>query len=203
MKKNEEIIPEQHTGKVIDTTDSIELDSAEQAEIFFREVKGRLLNVNSWGNIAGVVSADFQVVDKDGREVNRPVREGDYFKIDIPGPGSPDGEGRDWVRVEEIKSVSDIGMESLGIRVRPSPNPHTSDEHIAHFYSEESTSNFIVTREGKKITAGVYDRNTKPNMEVERPVEKARHWVVGLSALVWFSKFQWHQLVKGLLNRSL
>ena len=201
MKQNEEIIPEHYTGRTIDTDRSLELTSTEEAKIFFDVVKARLLDVNSWGKMAGIATADFQVVDRDGREVNRPVREGDYFKIDVPGPGSLDGEGYDWVRVEEIKSVSDVTMESLGVRVRPSKNPQNTDEHISHFYSKESTSNFIVTREGKTITAGVYDRNTKPNTEVDDPVDKARHWVVGLSALVWFSRFQWHQLVKGLLDR--
>jgi len=201
MKENEEIIPEHHTGRTIDTDRCIELDSTEEAKAFFETVKARLLNVNAWGKIAGLASADFQVVDKDGKEVSRPVREGDYFKIDVPGPGSLDGEGHDWVRVEEIKSVSTEQMESLGIRVRPSANPQNTSEHVSHFYSEESTSNFIVTREGKSITAGVYDRNTKPNVEAEHPVDKARHWVVGLSAVVWFSKVQWHQLVKGLLSR--
>jgi hypothetical protein len=201
MKENEEIIPEHYTGRVIDTDRSLVLDSTAEAKIFFEVVKNRLLNVNSWGTIAGAATADFQVVDKDGNEVNRPVREGDYFKIDVPGPGSLDGEGHDWVRVEELRTVSDVDMESLGIRVRPSTNPQNRDEHIAHFYSEESTSNFIVIREGKKITAGVYDRNTKPNTAVDHPVDKARHWIVGLSAVVWFSKFQWHQLVKGLLNQ--
>ena len=195
------IIPEQYTGKVIDTTDSTDFDSTEEAKAFFEVVKARLLDVNAWGELSGLVSADFQVVDSDGREVNRPVREGDYFKIDIPGPGSLDGEGYDWVRVEEVKSVAEAEMESLGIRVRPCADPRDADEHVSHFYSEESTSNFIVTREGASITAGVYDRNTKPNTEVEPLLNKARHWVVGLTAVVWFSRFQWHQLVEGLLHR--
>jgi hypothetical protein len=201
MKENEEIIPEHYTGRTIDTDRSLVLDNTEEANIFFEVVKARLLDVNSWGKLAGVATADFQVVDKDGREVNRPIREGDYFKIDVPGPGSLDGEGHDWVHVEEVKYVSDLNMESLGIRVRPSTNPQNRDEHIAHFYSQEATSNFIVTRQGEKITAGVYDRNTKPNTAVDNTLDKARHWVVGLSAVVWFSKFQWHQLVKGLLSR--
>ncbi|MPR35898.1 hypothetical protein [Salmonirosea aquatica] len=203
MKENEEIIPEHYTGRTIDTTRSLELASNEEARIFFEVVKARLLEVNSWGKIAGVATADFQVVDRDGKEVNRPVREGDYFKIDVPGPGSLDGEGHDWVQVEELKLLSGADEESLGIRVRPSANPQSTDKNIAHFYSRESTSIFMVTRQGKKITAGVYDRNTKPNMEMQNPVDKVRHWVVGTSAVVWFSKFQWHQLVKGLLDQSM
>ncbi len=195
------IIPENYTGRIIDTDDTIEFDTIEEAESFFEEVKLRLLNVNSWSKIAGILTADFQVVDAEGKEVNRPVRKGDYFKIDVPGPGSLDGEGYDWVRVEAVNSTSEADVESLGIRVRPCANPQDADDHISHFYSEQSTSNFVVTREGKKITAGVYDRNTKPNVDAEKPFSKIRHYLVGLSAVVWFSKYQWFKLVEGLLNR--
>ncbi|MFB9293207.1 hypothetical protein ACFFSP_06990 [Persicitalea jodogahamensis] len=195
------IIPENYTGRIIDTDHTIEFETIEEATSFFEVVKTRLLNVNSWSKIAGVLTAEFQVVDNAGNEVNRSVRKGDFFKIDVPGPGSIDGEGYDWVRVEEIKSVSEAGMESLGIRVRPSTNPLNNDEHISHFYSEQSTSNFVVTRDKRKITAGVYDRNTKPNLDADTPLNKARHWIVGLSAVVWFSKYQWHRLVEGLLSR--
>lgn len=154
MKENEEIILEHYMGRTIDRDRSLVLDSTEEAKVFFEVVKARLLDVNSWGKLAGVATADFQVVDKDGKEVNRPVKQGDYFKIDVPGPGLLDGEGHDWVQVEELKYISDVGMESLGIRVRPSRNPQNTDEHISHFYFQESTSNFIVTREGEKNTQG-------------------------------------------------
>jgi hypothetical protein len=199
-KNQSGIVPDQHTGKIIDTESFVDCDSTEEARAFFEVVKERLLNVNSWSKLAGAATADFQVVDQEGREVNRPVRKGDYFKIDIPGPGSESGEGYDWVRVEEIKTVSEGDMDSVGIRVRPTANPQDTGEDVAHFYSEESTSNFTVTREGKRITAGIYDRNTKPNKEGDW-VDKVRHWLVGLSAVVGFSKFQWHQLTEGLVSR--
>lgn len=199
-KNQSGVIPEHYTGKIIDTDHVADFDSVEQARAFFEVAKDRLLNVNSWHELAGVGTSDFQVVNPTGKEVSRPVQQGDYFKIDIPGPGSVTGEGYDWVRVEEVTSVSEAGMESVGIRVRPCANPLTDDPEVAHFYSEESTSNFTVTREGTRITAGIYDRNTKLNKEGNL-VDKARQLVVGLSALTAFSKFQWHQLAVGLLKR--
>lgn len=198
------IIPENYTGTIIDTESSIEFETPEEAKAFFRIVRRRLLNVNMWHDLTGRATAEFQVVDKDGREVGRGVQQGDYFKIDVPGPGPFAGEGYDWVRVEAIREVSEAGMESVGIRVRPSTNPQEpdTDAHpdVVHFYSEESTSNFIVTREGSRITAGIYDRNTKSNKEGDL-IDKARHWLMGLGAVKGFSRFQWQRLADGLLGK--
>ncbi|HEV7349676.1 hypothetical protein [Telluribacter sp.] len=199
-KNQSGIIPENYTGKIIDTTSFVDFESTEDAKAFFEVVKQRLLDVNSWYSLSGTATAEFQVVDNEGTEVNRPVQEGDFFKIDVPGPGPVAGDGYDWVRVEEIKSVADAGMESVGIRVRPTTNPQNNDDHIAHFYSEESTSNFTVTREGNRITAGIYDRNTKPNHD-SGLADKARDLVVGLGAVTGFSKFQWQKLADGLLKK--
>lgn len=198
-KNHSGIVPEHYTGKIIDTESFIEFESPEEAKTFFKVVRERLLNVNSWHELAGAGTADFQVVDESGMEVDRLVQKGDYFKINVPGPGPASGEGYDWVRVEEIKEVSDPEVESVGIRVRPCSSPQNTDDEIAHFYSEESTSNFTVAREGHKITAGIYDRNTKPNKDAEA-LDKARDLVVGLVAVTGFSKFQWHQLAEGLLK---
>lgn len=199
-KNHTGIVPENKTGDVINSVHSIELGNNDEARAFFNIVKQRLLDVNSWHKIAGMLTASFQLTDKDGSEVSRIVSKGDYFKINIPGPGSVAGEGYDWVQVEEVNVTSDGEMESAGIRVRPSSNPKTNSEEIAHFYSEDSTSNFIVTREGNKITAGIYDRNIKPNKDANL-VDKTRDMVIGLGAIAAFSKFQWDKLTQGLLKR--
>lgn len=199
-KNHSGIIPDHYTGRIIDTTSQVECTSIEEARAFFEVVKQRLLNVNAWNDYAGAATAKFQVVDKEGVEVTRQVTQGDFFKINIPGPGSLSGEGYDWVRVEEVRVVSEGEVESVGIRVRPTANPQNDDDQIAHFYSEESTSNFTVTREGHKITVGIYDRNTKPNLKGEGILDKARDLLVGLGAVTSFSKFQWQKLADGLLQ---
>ncbi len=90
-------------------------------------------------------------------------------------------------------------MESLGMRVRPSPPPGDAAGSVAHFYSEEATSSFTVTLEGRRVTAAIYDRNAKPN-PAGSLVDRMRHLVFGLGAVTGFSKYQWHQLVWGLLK---
>ncbi|HVE60896.1 MAG TPA: hypothetical protein VNA26_03705, partial [Chitinophagaceae bacterium] len=148
MEKNYTgIIPQQQTGKSIDTETSAELNNAEEAKAFFDIVKTRLQDVNNWHETAGNLSADFLLVDKAGKEVQRTPEKGDYFKIKIPGPGTDSGEGYDWVQIEEVESTSSPEVDSYGLRVRPAQNPQNTKEDIAHFYSNESTSSFTVTRE--------------------------------------------------------
>lgn len=194
------IVPGQHKGKKIDTEASVHFSSAEEAQSFFQQAKDRLLNVNQWHELAGKAMATFQLTDAQGNEVSRTVREGDHFRIDIPGPGSKSGDGYDWVLVESVEKVAQPEVESIGIRVRPATNPQNNSGAIAHFYSPESTSNFIVTREGKTVTASVYDRNTSTNEEAGNMADRIRNAAVGAGAISFFSKIQWKGLVEGLLK---
>lgn len=199
-KKTPDIIPTQQTGKAIDAESSIELTGEMEARSFFAEVKNRLQNVNQWKDYAGNLSATFQLVNADGTEIDRPAQKGDYFKIDIPGPGSTSGEGYDWVQIEEVESKSAPDGESFGFRVRPTDNPQSNKQDVAHFYSEESTSSFIVKRYGNRITVSIHDRNTKPNTDADSTVDKIRDAVVGAAGALSFSKIQWQNLTDGLLK---
>ena len=199
--KNSNIIPTQQTGKAIDVESQLELHKENEAQIFFSEVKNRLQNVNHWKEYAGNISATFQLVDQSGAEVMRPVQKGDYFKIDIPGPGTTSGEGYDWAQVEEIENTTDPDGERFGLRVRPSDNPQNKNQDVAHFYSEESTSSFIVERKGNRITVSVHDRNTKPNSDARTAADKVRDAVIGAAGVTAFSKIQWKNLTDGLLKK--
>ncbi len=197
------IVPEQYDGKPIDAESSIELKDIQEAETFFTSVKRRLQDVNNWHKLAGNLSATFFLTDRNGKKIHRDIQEGDYFKIDIPGPGTQSGEGYDWVQIEKIENFSDHDIESFALRVRPAPNPQNPDnkQAVSHFYSPESTSSFTVTREKNKVTAGIYDRNTKPNKQTESLTDKVRDAVVGAAGIVSFSKIQWKALADGLIKR--
>lgn len=190
------LIPEQHSGIQTNTESSLELPSEEAARSLFAELKNRLLDVHVWHQMAGKATADFKLTDHQGNEVYRSVQQGDHFKIDIPGPGSVSGEGYDWVQVEAIDDQEDC----VSVRVRPATNPLNNREDVAHFFSDEATSSFVVRRDGAKLTAGVYGRNEKPNTHAETLVDKARNTAVASGAISGFSKLQWKSLVNGLLK---
>lgn len=193
--------PAQRTGEKIDTESSYEFETPEEAQTFFEVAKKRLLNVNHWHELAGKFLARFHLTNAKGRKVNRMLHEGDYFKIDIPGPGPKSGEGFDWVQVEKIDEMSNPDVQSIGIRVRPAPNPQHKTNAVSHFYSDESTSNFIITREGNNLTAAIYDRNISTNKKTNNLPDKVRNKLTGGSAMALFSKLQWKQLAEGLLKK--
>jgi hypothetical protein len=195
---DEEIIPEHDKGTQTNTESSIELSSEKEAKDFFKTVRERLLNVNKWHDYAGSASADFQLTDKNGNPVDRKPQKGDHFKIDIPAPGTITGEGNDWVQIEAVEEDED----SIGIRVRPATNPTNERKDVAHFFDEEASSSFLVKREAKKITAGVYGRNEKPNTHTETLIDKLRNATIATGAISGFSKLQWKSLVNGLVKKN-
>ena len=195
------IVPQQYTGTAIEVDANIELKNIEEARAFYNVAKNRLLQVNNWHHIAGIISAKFQLMDANGSEAGRHAARNDFLKIDIPGPGSKEGGGYDWVLVDMFNEVNDGEIESIGFRVRPCNNPFGTKNEIAHFYSDEATSNFIVIRERTNVIAWVVDNNLKPNDHAESLVDKLRDTAVGMGAITLFSKMQWQGLVNGIVKQ--
>lgn len=195
------VVPPQRTGKVIDTEKSIEFSTEEDAIDFFKLAKQRLINVNEWHEIAGELTASFMLHNADAEPVQRTIQKGDYFKIDITGPGSEDGEGYDWIQVEAYDEFDEPHFHGVAFTVRPVKNPQNPDaEDVTHFFSEESTSTFTVRREKNKIIAGVYDRNTQPNLGGSGILDKIRNAITGLLGVSVGAKAQWTLLTKAIVE---
>jgi hypothetical protein len=195
-------IPPNETGAAVNANKSVELKDVNEAQAFYKIVKQRVLDVNSWQKLAGKALASFELTNDKGEHLTRLAQQGDYFKIDIPGPGSKAGDGFDWVQIEELKEQNEADIESISIRVRPAKNPTGSSDDVSHFFDEESTSTFKTMREGNKITASIHDRNAKPNTDVDTITDKVRNAAVGTGAIGGFAKVQWQSLVDGLLKRD-
>ncbi len=201
-EEEKSIIPGNEEGAQSNTEASANFASTHEAKLFYEVVKHRLININQWHHVAGALSADFKLTDVAGNEVDRHPIKGDHFKIDIPGPGSITGDGYDWVKIEEIEEKKEVEEESISILVRPATNPTNALQDIAHFFSEDATSCFIVQRNNTTVTAGVYGRNEKPNTGAEKAVDKARNTAIATGAVTVFSKLQWKSLVNGLVKND-
>lgn len=199
MKK---AVPENVQGVQTNTEEKINFDNISEAESFFAVVRQRLFSVKEWHSYAGSLSAFFTLTDEDGNEVNKHLEKGDLIKIKIAAPASESGEGYDWVRIEEILDEKSHEMQLAGFRVRPSPSPVNEMKDVAHFFSDEATSSFIIKREHNMITAGVYGRNEKPNTNTETLIDKIRNAAVAVGAITGFSKLQWKSLVSGFLKKD-
>jgi hypothetical protein len=196
------IVPPQFTGQEIETASTQVLKTEADAESLYNEARKKLLDVNNWNKVAGIVTARFQIIDEKGKEVNREVKKGDYLRIDIPGPGSKEGDGYDWVFVEEMNEINNGSVQSAGFRVRPDKNPFGEKNETAHFYSKEATSSFIIIRENTKVISWIVDRNLLPNTESGSLVDKVRDVAIGISAIAGFSKVQWQGLADGLIKNA-
>jgi len=201
-KPGEENVPPQQIGTEMNAVEKIELPSEAEAIHFFRTVKMRLLDVNRWAEVAGVPLSTFRLTDCHGNEVHRSVVEGDYLKIDIPGPGTKTGSGYDWVVVEQIREEIRDGVEILTMTVRPAANPLNEDVHIAHFLTDQATSTFQVKRIENTIYAEEHGRNETPNTDTGYVLDNVRNAFVGWTAKIGFSYPQWKSLVNGLINEE-
>jgi hypothetical protein len=202
MSHNDDLIPNQRVGNKLDAVHKFEGSTQEEARKVFSRAAERMLNVNNWEKICGPLSAKFELTDESGEPVSRTPRPGDHFKIDVPGPGPSAGDGFDWVRVEVIEDRRNPMAieESITMRVRPASSPENAAPDTAHFFKDEATSSFRVTRHGHIVTAEVHGRNEVPNTEANTTKDKVRNAVVGTGAVAGVSKPQWESLVKGLLD---
>jgi hypothetical protein len=196
--------PEQVEGIKKDLEESVSFDTQEDAEDMFVLAKKRLLHVNDWHIISESIKSRFQLVDDHGHPINRSAHQADLIAIGIPAPDTETGEGKDWVIVEAIEydDYPDENRELIAMRVRPVPNPHTKDDSVAHFFSDSSTSTFVIERDHRTLTARYYGRNEKPNLEAESLPDKMRNVAVSIGAMLGFSDIQWEGILKGFLKEE-
>lgn len=197
-------VPPQVEGAKKDIEHTVTTADENDARKLFMMARNRLMDVNHWDEYTGALSAKFHLTDPAGKEVERTAKTNDYFKIDLPGPGSAEGKGYDWVRIETIddRPNPNASKESIAMRVRPSPSPQTEGENVAHFFKDISTSSFVLEREGNRVTAAVYGRNETPNTDTSNVVDKVRNTIVGSTAIAGLSNIQWKNLVKGLIETT-
>jgi hypothetical protein len=196
-------IPTQHTGAKSDTVHTITTHTEEEANQLFEKACNNLLNVNKWQQLAGGLSASFELTDEHGKKVHRTAQKGDYFKINIPAPGNESGHGYDWVQVEKIdKQEQPNGNQCVTMRVRPAQHPAEQQPESSHFFTSDATSSFCVEKRGLTISAEVHGRNEKPNTNTVSWFNKIRNVVIGFLAMLGMNKPQWKALVKGILEKE-
>ena len=134
------------------------VDGGSEAEAAkkFQEAKQRLLNPNDWKELGpGFAAASFQVYSQDTKQpLDGPPKNGDYLKIGLPDPFP-----YVWVQIESI-STDDKKAEVV---VRPSVDPTSNSDHIAHFFSDQTANVFRVSQEGSQIVSSVTGVDEKLN----------------------------------------
>lgn len=196
------LAPAQHTGFEKNVVSTVRFADPAAARAFYPVARQRLLDVNRWRDHCEGPSGIFTLRDATGERVDRPVRPGDFFQIDIPGPGPTAGDGYDWVRVEALDETADAEIQRVAMRVRPTPSPLNERPDVAHFLADSATSTFFVEQRGTAVTAGVLGRNERPNTEAENLGDKLRNAAVTIGAKAGFADVQWQNLVVGLVRQD-
>jgi hypothetical protein len=200
----EQLLPPQAQGRSTVVSAQVGVSKEADARYIFERTTKRLLDVNEWTDHCGALTAGFQLTDDEGDPLMGRAAEGDYVRIDIPGPATSEGRGYDWVRIEKIEQPSIIEPGAISLmQVRPCANPQVKDATVtAHFLQEHATSTFIIEWGDKKVSATVYRRNEVPNTEHPGVADKVRNTVVGALGAIGLSKIQWKALVQGLLEKE-
>jgi hypothetical protein len=202
MKTALEQLPRQKTGRQTDFTHEQRYATLEAAHMAFQAAAGRMLSVNNWHEYAGAGSAKFKLCNNQGEEVEVMPEEGFFISIDLPAPGPDAGDGVEWVLVEKLAAEGSAhsAEEYVLMTVRPAADPHKAVAEIAHFYTDESTSSFIVRRDGMMVSAGAHGRNESPNNKEVDLHDKIRNTAIALMARAGLSGGQWQKLVNGLIE---
>lgn len=197
------IVPENTTGKAVDLQETVTEPTLEDAINTFNRACSRLLNPPIWHEVAGALSAEFELQTAEAQSVERLAQVGDYLKIDVPGPGPSAGDGYDWVQVEAVEeNTFPEAAASFAIRLRACADPLHREEGTAHFFKDTATSTFVVKRNDNTVSVSYHGRNEVPNFE-GNITDKVRNTVVAAGAAVGLSELHWKSLIKGLLAKEI
>lgn len=111
------------------------------------------------------------------------------------------GSGKyDWVKIISIDEATDEFI----ITVKPTFDP-TADEPdktvISHFFTDESTNNFCLSRNGGKISFYVIGLNEKQNTsETKNTLETVRNVAVNAAAYVGIQEGEWEKFCHSFLE---
>lgn len=172
--------------------------TSREAQSFFISASRRLLDVNNWS--AYGADGVFALADIHGNPVDAEAKPDHLIRIDMPGPVPQAGGSSHWVRIEAVERKHEAGGDYLEMRLHPSPAPGAKE--AAHFYTNDSTKNFLLQRKNNVVVASVIGRNEVTNRTSKSAIESARNSVA--SNLVWLvnSENQWSKFLEGILDAS-
>ena len=196
MNALERTIPSHKKGIKKNYTSSRKFKEVSDAQLCYDNAIARLLNINHWDTISPLAKGMTQIMSGQMKMQRRKARLGDYVRIGLPIE-NPDGGSYDWVQVDVLKFSSGKRKEQCLMVLRPCPMP--GGDITAHFFTEDASSNFLLTRDRNTVTADYYGHNETPNMDVSGLKEKIRNGIVAMGAMLGLSDTLWKPLTEGLL----
>lgn len=192
-------VPSQKNGKFHDTTSELQCNTIIEAQKKFDLLQNRLLDVNLWSDFFNQTTT-FTLTDSDGQLVHRKTQKGDCIKIKIPGPQNLLGDGWDWVKIKKIDTENYDDDQRLLMNCSPCADPTIQSNSTAHFYTDQASSSFLVTRNNLKLTAEIHGRNEVWNINSGTVINRIRNGLIAGAAVIGIAKIQWKLLANKLIN---
>ena len=166
----------------------------EESERIFRRLESKLLNIDEWNKHA--LLSSYELFEENGNaRQDRNLSIGTFVRISLKGSLK-----YDWIRVADICEAADEFI----ITVKPTHNPtaETGDEKIiSHFFTDESTNNFCLSKKGKLIAFHVVGLHEKQNTgETKNMLETIRNVAVNLGSYIGIQKAEWEKFCHGFLE---
>lgn len=203
MNKSE-IIPKQKKGFKVEHAKSVTAESKITAKELYHKTKERLLDVINWDKLSKAVPSYFNLCDSKGNLKDGTPIPGDHIRIGLPAPTSTEGKGFDWVRVEKLQCEESENENNIYITLRPSSNPYGKSNEVAHFYSKNASSTFVIEQMNNNVTASYYGRNEFPNLkDVHSFLNKLRNILVATGGHMGLSKIQWKSFIENIIDDDM
>lgn len=162
----------------------------------FKMLKKNLLNINGWNVNSGKNPTKFFLYKENLDDKSFLAEENDLVKIKIPAPANKLGRGFDWVKILKIQEIERNDFQAILIQMKPHSCPESKGKGIAHFYTDDATSTFILAKENKTIQLSVHGRNEIPNTKNIGFINALRNYFVANGGIFGGSKIQWQHFAK-------
>ena len=197
MSSLKRAIPQQLKGFKKHFEASRKFVSAEDAHLCYDHAITRLLNINNWHELTMLEKGDVQLISRNLKPQRRKAKLDDYVRFGIPAPNNADGDGGDWVQVKNILFSSGKRKEQCLLTLQPCAMP--GGDATVHFFASASSSTFLITRDGRIVTAEYYGRNELPNINAGDLKTNVRNVAVAAGAIIGFSDTMWEPMMPALI----
>ncbi|MBA4120978.1 MAG: hypothetical protein H0X72_00750 [Acidobacteria bacterium] len=177
---------ESSTAEVSSVTNATRNCSSEtEAKNVFQRLIQKLFNIEQWNAESNLSS--FALFDENGfAKMEKIAAVGDFIRITLPGSGKDD-----WVKIVEIHDAAD----EIVLTVQPSSNPTDKEDNstTSHFFTNDSTNNFCLQKNGIKLNFYVIGLGEKSNTEdTSGIVETVRNFATAnIGHYLGIQKAQW------------
>ncbi|MCU7619314.1 hypothetical protein NZ698_19205 [Chryseobacterium sp. PBS4-4] len=193
----QDLVPINRKGSENNAVAFLNCQSETEAFEKFKKLSQNLLKINDWNVKGGKNPTEFSIYNKDK---SQSVQENDLVKIKIPAPENKLGNGFDWIVVKKIQIIEKTDVKVFLLQMKPNSCPENSNKKTAHFYMEDASSTFILSKKNDTIQFSIHGRNEIPNTKKIGFLNSCRNFFVANGGIFGGSKLQWQDFAEEFIK---